>query len=440
MRKLVLLLMSFLFLNGHYSHDYLYAGPLSVSVGGTATHLENADSRKFSFVSGVKLDYKYFDAALWVNQKFLENMTYALAWSGNGFGLKGGNLSFSGYAGRLENPGLLQTLYPLSAGTRTFSALSAALPSGPSGTATNTFYGEGKVKSGIWTQDFSVLGDFQKRDYVAATTADFMLEKKQKFSVMAASKLKYTQGLKSDSWYEKEVFYHEGWSFSALAAVKLGFGKSSVEINPLCYSSPFGGADFMFRGEVQLLSKGTAFFLESFVNPYGGVHLPDNKVLNEMVEVKSGINRSFVFGDGGLSLKAGLSSYYKNLFFEAGDEIKAGAGLRLGFWKTSFTFTGKNQWEEKLKTTGYVDTLAIVAKELDVSFENETDLGVVVGAVNGKYEHQWEKGGSSGEVNGSVTINASKHAVISCKGGFLIKEKGVQNVNGTVSVRLKNLF
>jgi len=290
--------------------------------------------------------------------------------------LKGGMVTKSGFVSFLANPALSSVVSPFSSDERTFSILSASLPSISSSFSTrHSGFLETGLVYGNW--DFSssfFYCPFRKEMNRNSSLVAGAFETTWTPGWKSFPKLKISLGQlyenagyeekKSDSWYEKNSFYRGGRSSSGLLSFRIGTGPYGgkpefwLYFHSLLFQNPFGKVNNAFRGNLVFGYGGFAFVSEAFYNPQTGLFTAEGKTLDPEISAKGSVSQKFVFGKKKtLCLQAGFSGFWKENLLYLEDQLKLSGGLKLSFWKTTVTFTAKNDWETvEVKKAGLTET------------------------------------------------------------------------------------
>ena len=346
-------------------------------------------SSKFNYsldlFSSAKLDFDGVTAGGRIKLPFYEIRTYFLneEWTFGAsiftnnfckkipFSVKIGKLLPGGNYSKLKSPLLSTSVSPFSAVSESVKYFSCNLPSyssfdnGLSSFFQLDYYGKTEKladskKLILKNLKFTTFYNFEKsNEFATSLYLNFALKNLGNLSASyILGKFLYDQN-ESSSWFNDEKYYKTGSHFCSNFQIGLKLPKlfSTVSIN--VYENPFGKFDHIYKMENKFKFSRFVYNLSVLYNSNRGVITTSDKTINEILELKTGIQYNFskkIFVP--VFFKFGINSYLKFNLADETHALKVGVGIQANSLITSIS----------LVAMIYADLQTPIAKSFEFDF------------------------------------------------------------------------
>jgi len=456
--------------------NFAFAGNLVGSEDQIAAteKITSKKSSKFNYsldlFSSAKLDFDGLTAGGRLKLPFYEIRTYFLneKWTfGTSvftnnfckklpFSLKIGKLLPGGNYSKLKSPLLSTSVSPFSSVSESVKYFSCNLPSNSSfDKELSSFFQldyngkTGKIENSkkltLKNLKFAAFYNFEKSNEFA-TSLYFNCALKNLGTISASyifGNFLYNQN-EFSSWFNNEKFYKEGSHFCSNFQIGLKLSKvfSTVSIN--VYENPFGKFDHIYKIENKFKFSRFVYNLSCLYNSNSGVITSPDKKINEILELKTGIQYNFskrmfvpVF------FKFGINSYLKFNLADETHALKVGVGIQANslltcvsliamiyadlqipitksfeFDFTTFSLQLKNPWYFNNFTITFVAGFTYSPKEDVKDFDEVISENYFLGKNNGSTLI-----GYSTSQKFSINFSYNDNPLLSCSNTFNISQK-----------------
>lgn len=145
------------------------------------------------------------------------------------------------------------------------------------------------------------------------------------------------------SWFNERFFFHQD-RFSCFSnQFVFNFYNFTSVFSLYAYESCFGNFNFVYKSENMLKFNHFVLNFSGFYNPNKNIYTPSQNFLNEILQLKTGIQNNFIIRKKiPFFIKNGLNAFFDYQPSSENQNLKISLGSQLNFLNTSFYIIGSS--------------------------------------------------------------------------------------------------